>query len=168
MTYKVDRLFGKAGAAIELLSWTLLRMLASAMFMTHGYSKLFGDNLQVFRGGGMTTVNIADTIVFAMPWNINALFVAGVIEFFGGLLILIGLWTHMISFVAMVLMIMAYATAHLAWFPTMNNGELAAMYFLVYLALFSLGPGGFSLDALLERQRQKKQRGKRGVHGIPV
>ena len=168
MIHQVNRLFGKAGAALEQISWTLLRVLASAMFMTHGYAKLFGQNPQVFRGGGMTTVNMADTIVFAMPFNINALFVAGVIELFGGLLILVGLWTHMVSFFAMLLMVMAYATAHFAWFPTLNNGELAAMYFLVYLSLFSIGPGPFSLDAVFETRRQKKQRDKRNAHGIPV
>jgi len=167
MMHKLDRFFGKAGESLEQLSWTVLRMLASAMFMTHGYAKLFGENPQVFRGGGMTTVNIANTIVFAMPLNINALFVAGVIELFGGLLILIGLWTHMISFIAMLLMAMAYLTAHFAWFPTLNNGELAAMYFLVYLALFSTGPGQFSLDWLFEQRRQKKQKNKREAHGIP-
>jgi putative oxidoreductase len=46
-------------------------------------------------------------------------------------------------------MVMAYLSAHAAWFPTLNNGELAAMYFMVYLAIFAKGAGPISLDAKL-------------------
>lgn len=46
-------------------------------------------------------------------------------------------------------MVMAYLSAHPAWFPTLNNGELAAMYFMVYLCIFAYGPGKFSLDHVL-------------------
>lgn len=167
MMHAVDRLFGKVGQLMQEFSWLLMRVLGSAMFMTHGYSKLFGENPQPFQNGGMTTVNIADTIVFAMPMDINALYIAGVIELFGGLLILIGLWTHLLAFFALILMIMAYATAHLAWFPTLNNGELAAMYFLLYLVLFSFGPGQISLDAALARRRESKKKDKMDAVGLP-
>ena len=47
---------------------------------------------------------------------------------------------------AAILMVMAYLTAHPAWFPTLNNGELAAMYFLVWFVIFAYGPGRLSLD----------------------
>ena len=157
MLHKVDRLFGKLGEFTQALAWLLLRVVASAMLMTHGFDKLFGDNPQAFRGSGMTTVNIGDSIAFAMPWDLNALFVAGVIEFFGGLLLLLGLWTHMMALLAVLLMIMAYSVAHLAWFPTLNNGELAAMYFLVYLALFAYGPGDYSLDYWFALRRHRKK-----------
>ena len=110
--------------------------------------------------GGMTTVNIGDMIVFAMPLELNALWIAGVIELFGGALLVLGLWTHIMAFFALVLMIMAYATAHLAWFPTLNNGELAAMYFLAYLILFTFGAGEFSADAWLAERRQERRRDK--------
>lgn len=157
MLHKLDNLFGRAGAALQEIAWLLLRVLPSAMFMTHGYAKLFGDNPQPFREAGMTRVEIGDNLVFAMPWELNALFIAGAIELFGGLLLVLGLWTHMIAFLATVLMIMAYAVAHLAWFPTLNNGELAALYFVVYLALFAYGPGTLSVDNWLDLRRQEKR-----------
>ncbi len=160
MLYKVDRLFGSVGASYQDFSWALMRLLGSAMFMTHGFSKLFGENPQVFRGGGMTTVSIGESISFAMPLDINALFIAGVIEFFGGLLLAIGLWTHLMALLAAILMVMAYLTAHLAWFPTLNRGELAAMYFLMYLVLFTFGGGQFSVDTWMAARRQKKQQDK--------
>jgi putative oxidoreductase len=157
MFYHINRFFGMAGGVLKEINWLLLRVLGSAMFMTHGYDKLFGENTQVFRNGGMMTVNIGEQIMFDMPWALNALFVAGVIELLGGFLILLGLWTHIVAFIAVLLMAMAYAVAHLAWFPTLNGGELAAMYFLVYLVLFSHGPGAISLDRLFERRRDAKQ-----------
>ena len=139
-------------------SWTLLRILGSAMFMTHGYGKLFGENAQPFMGGGMTTINIADLVSWPIPMEINALFIAGVVEFFGGLLIAIGLWTHLAAILAAFIMLMAYLTAHLAWFPTLNNGELAAMYFVAFLVIFSFGPGPCSADTWLSVRRQEKRK----------
>lgn len=160
MLGKIDGFIGRLTEDSRDAAWCLMRVLASAMFMTHGFSKLFGENPQALMGSGMTSVNIGDVIVFPMPLELNALFIAGVIEFFGGLLILIGLWTHLIAMLAMLLMVMAYLTAHLAWFPTLNRGELAAMYFLVYLLLFSFGPGSFSVDTWLAMRRQEKQQKK--------
>ncbi len=140
--------------------WTLFRILTAAMFMTHGFGKLFGENPQPPTGGGMTSVNIGDLITFPMPMEINALFIAGAVEFFGGLLILIGLWTHLAALIAAFIMLMAYLTAHLAWFPTLNNGELAAMYFTAFLVVFAFGPGPYSMDTWLSVRRQEKRKDK--------
>ena len=105
-------------------------------------------------------MNIGDVISFPMPFEVNALFLAGSIELFGGLLILVGLWAHLIAFVAMLNMLMAYLIAHIAWFPTLNNGELAAMYFLTYLILFTFGPGPVSADYWLAERRREKHKEK--------
>ena len=137
-----------------------MRVLVSAMFMTHGFEKLFGENPESFRGDGMTVINIAEVVSWPIPFELNAFFIAGTIEFFAGALILIGLWTHIAALLALVEMIMAYAIMHLAWFPTVNDGELAFMYLLVYLAIFSFGAGQFSVDAFLEMRRQEKRQKK--------
>lgn len=160
MIGKIDSLFGRMGENLKDFSWLAFRMLSSAMFMTHGFSKLFGETPQPMTGGGMTSINIGELISYPLPMEINALFIAGVVEFFGGALILIGLWTHLAAFIALVIMIMAYLTAHLAWFPTLNNGELAAMYILSYLVIFSFGPGQISLDTWLSVRRQEKRQAK--------
>jgi uncharacterized membrane protein YphA (DoxX/SURF4 family) len=65
-------------------------------------------------GGGMTSINIADLISLTIPMEINALFITGVVEFFEGLLILIGLWTHITALLATFIMLMAHLTAHTA------------------------------------------------------
>ncbi|MDO8909307.1 MAG: DoxX family protein [Pseudohongiella sp.] len=124
----------------QTLSWTIFRVLSSAMFMTHGWPKMFGDRTQPFFGG---------MGFFGIDVGINMLWIAGAIELFGGALLVLGLFTRYIAALAAILMVMAYLAAHPAWFPTLNNGELAAMYFLTYFVLFAFGPGKISLDAML-------------------
>jgi len=141
-------------------SWTIFRLLVAAMFMTHGYAKLLGDSPAVPVGRGMTRLEIGDLVSYAVPMDINLLFVAGVIELAGGALILIGLWTHLVALLALGTMTFAYAIAHLAWFPTLNGGELAAMYWASFLILFTFGAGPFSVDTWLEIRRQEKQHKK--------
>ena len=156
MLTRIDSFLGKIGGRFQDISWTVFRVLVAAMFMTHGFDKLFGENPQPFTGGGMTSLNIGELISIPMPLEINLLFIAGTIEFFVGFLILIGLWIHLVAAIAIVQMLMAYLIAHLAWFPTINNGELAAMYFLAYLILFAYGAGPYSLDTWLAKKRQQK------------
>lgn len=158
MLGKINSLFAGSAENSKEVTWTLFRVFSAAMFMTHGYAKLFGENPQPYMGGGMTTINIADLISWPIPMEINALFIAGVVELFGGALILIGLWTHLAALLATFIMLMAYLTAHLAWFPTFNNGELAAMYFFSFLAIFSFGPGPYSADTWLAVRRQEKRK----------
>lgn len=146
-------------------SWTLFRVLSSAMFMTHGFGKLFGENPQPFMGGGVTSINIGELISIPIPLEINALFITGVIEFFGGMLILLGLWTQLIALLAAFIMVMAYLTAHLAWFPTLNRGELATMYIISYLVIFAFGPGPYSVDAWLDARRLEKRRDETPLKG---
>jgi putative oxidoreductase len=138
------RLLDSTATNTQALAWAALRILSSAMFMTHGYAKLFGERAQPFIGG---------MDFFGIDVAINMLWVAGFIEFFGGAFLVLGLYTRPIALLAAILMIMAYLSAHAAWFPTLNNGELAAMYFLSYLSIFAFGPGKFSLDQNLFSKR---------------
>ena len=150
---RLNNLVEKARENLRDYAWLLFRVFVSAMFITHGYGKLLGENPQPFTGGGMTTVNIGELISIPMPFDINALFLAGSVELVGGTLILIGLWTHLAALIAALEMLMAYLIAHLAWFPTLNNGELAAMYFFSFLIIFCIEPGKISLDAWLEARK---------------
>ncbi len=124
----------------EPWTWLLLRVLTSLMFITHGWPKLFGWGERaaqpVFGGMGFFGVDV----------GLNMLWLAGVIEVVGGLLLVVGLWTRWAALASAVLMVMAYLAAHPAWFPTLNGGEAAALYFLIYAAIFARGPGKYSLD----------------------
>ena len=123
------------------VTWDLLRVVSGLMLVVgHGYGKMFGEKSQPFLGG---------LDFFGIDLGINMLWVAGFIEFHVGILVILGLFTRWAALVTAILMAMAYFSSHLAWFPTINRGELATVYFLVFMAIFSYGPGPFSLDAKL-------------------
>jgi putative oxidoreductase len=69
-------------------------------------------------------------------------------ELFGGLLLLLGLFTRPVAFVLSGLMAFAYFIAHApqGFWPLLNRGELAALYCFVFLYLAAAGGGPWSLD----------------------
>lgn len=111
----------------------LLRIMTGFLFVPHGAQKLFGVL-------GKSAVDL-----FSLSG------VAGVLEFFGGLAILLGLFTRPVAFVLSGLMAAAYLLAHSfdAFWPILNGGELAALYCFVFLFLSAYGGGQFSLDGWL-------------------
>ncbi|HLA64895.1 MAG TPA: DoxX family protein [Rhodothermales bacterium] len=122
---------------------TILRVAAGLMFMQHGAQKLFG----VLGGvdGAGASVPLASLMGFG-----------GVVEFFGGLLVALGLFTRPVAALAVVQMIAAYFMAHApqGGLPVQNQGELALLYAAVFAALVGLGAGPWSLDAVLfDRKR---------------
>lgn len=111
----------------------LLRIAAGLLFMQHGAQKLFGwlDGNQI------------ESLATMMG-------AAGVLEFFGGLLIVLGLLTRPVAFLLSGQMAVAYWTAHApggVW-PVLNGGELAALYSFVFLFFAAAGGGAFSVDGL--------------------
>lgn len=84
--------------------------------------------------------------------------VAGVLETFGGVLIILGLMTRPTAFILSGQMAVAYFWIHastrgLWWWG--NGGELAALFSWSFLLLAALGGGGFSLDAWLAKRKAK-------------
>lgn len=125
----------------QTVSWELLRIVSGLMLVVgHGYGKMFGEKMQPFTGG---------KDFFGIDLGINMLWIAGFIEFYIGILVILGLFTRWVALLTATLMVMAYLSSHAAWFPTFNGGELATVYFLVFMAIFAYGPGPFSLDAKL-------------------
>jgi putative oxidoreductase len=81
--------------------------------------------------------------------------VAGVLEFFGGAAILLGLFTRPVAFLLSGELAIAYFLAHQshgAW-PIQNHGESAVLYSFIFLFIAAHGAGGFSLDAMRHRKR---------------
>ncbi|HET7321686.1 MAG TPA: DoxX family protein [Longimicrobiaceae bacterium] len=125
---------------------TILRILTGLLFMQHGAQKLFGL-LGGFGGPGRTA-----ELMSQMGG-------AGVIEFFGGLLIVLGLLTRVAAAVAAIEMLVAYSMAHFPggpW-PILNHGEPALLYFAVFLSLTGSGAGPFSVDRALQRMRTPRE-----------
>ena len=138
------------------LGLALLRIVAGLLFMQHGVQKLFGWF------GGMGAPG-ATAELFSMMG------LAGVLETFGGLMIVLGLFTRPVAFVLAGEMAVAYFMAHLPQgpVPLLNGGELAVLYCFIYLFFATNGPGRFSLDAMMGRNRSDARDAnlaREGVH----
>ena len=80
-------------------------------------------------------------------------YAGGAIEFFGGLLVMLGLFTRWAGFLCSGMMAVAYWWAHgtKAFFPLLNGGELAVLYCFVFLFISAHGPGPWSVDGLMRK-----------------
>ena len=117
---------------------SVLRIMTGFLFLWHGTQKLFG-----FPPSGSTG---------EVPAFIK--YGAGGLEFVGGILIMIGLFTRPTAFIMSGLMAVAYFMAHglNAFLPIVNKGELAVLYCFVFLYLFFAGGGAWSLDNLISKK----------------
>jgi putative oxidoreductase len=75
--------------------------------------------------------------------------IGGILEFFGGLLLLIGLFTRPVAFLLSGQMAVAYFLYHApqGFLPLQNGGELAALYSFLFLFLFFADGGEWSVDS---------------------
>lgn len=125
----------------ESVTLNALRIVAGFVFWQHGAQKLLG-----WMGGDQVSSVL------------SLLGVAGVLEFFGGILIVLGLFTRPVAFILAGEMAVAYFLAHVGGaetltarlFPVMNGGEPAVLYCFIFLLLTAFGPGRFSLDSRLQ------------------
>ena len=81
--------------------------------------------------------------------------IGGVLEFFGGLAIVLGLLTRPVAFILSGEMAVAYWQFHApngAW-PVQNQGVPAVLFCFIFLYMAARGGGDLSLDALLRRKR---------------
>jgi putative oxidoreductase len=133
---------GKFGEKHYNLTLNALRIMAGFLFMTHGGAKLFG-----WFGAQAS---------FTEFWPMG---VAGILEFFGGLAIALGLFTRYVAFVVAGEMAVAYfwrhvggSETHSIW-PWENRGELAVLYCFVWLFIWASGGGTKTLDAWLAKRK---------------
>lgn len=121
--------------------YAAMRVAVGLSFTQHGLQKMFGLLGGVGSGGQAQLFSLLGA--------------AGVIEFFGGLLIALGLYGSLVAFIAVLEMIYAYSTVHAprGGAPIENGGELAVLYGFVFLYIAARGSGPFSLDAWRRRSR---------------
>ena len=119
---------------------SVLRIITGFLLMAHGAQKLFGF---------LAPPGMPSFPTFSLMW------VAGVLEFFGGALILLGLFTRPVAFILSGLLAVAYFTAHApgGFWPLQNKGELAVLYCFVFLFFAVAGGGEWAVDRLLGRGR---------------
>ena len=113
--------------------YALLRIVTGFLFLWHGLGKLAG---------------------FPSPPPPEApafiIWVAGPIELFGGLLVMLGLFTRPAAFLCSGLMAAAYWMAHGLRhpLPVVNQGELAVLYCFAFLYMAARGSGRWSVDGM--------------------
>ena len=127
----------------EHVAYGLLRVVAGLLFFQAGGMKLLGWF------GGMPGHASATAPFMSQIW------IGGVLEFFGGIAIMLGLLTRPVAFILSGEMAVAYWQFHApggAW-PIQNHGEPAVLLCFIFLYIAAAGGGSFSLDALLCRKR---------------
>ena len=130
----------------QRLALALLRIVAAGLMMQHGVQKLFGLLGGVNGQGG--------TVQLMSQFGL-----AGILETFVALLVLVGLFTRPAAFILAGEMAVAFFQAHFprAFWPIENGGELPVLLCFVFLFFAAFGAGSFSLDALLARNKESVQ-----------
>ena len=139
MLNRIETSLASEGA--QNLGLLLLRVFPGLVFTFHGAQKLFG----AFGGGGLQgTTQFFESI--GIPFaSLNAA-MAGGIEFFGGLALIAGVATRLVSLPLVVTMIVAIVTVHPSGFDARQGGmEYPLTLAGVTAAVFLLGPGRFRL-----------------------
>lgn len=143
-----DSFYSKWGP--RLLS--VLRIIAAFLLLQHGLQKVFGVLMPPAQPGAPQSHG--EFQLFSLMG------VAGILEFVGPVLLLLGLFTRPVAFILSGLMAVAYFMGHApgGFWPILNRGELAALYSFVFLYLAAAGGGVWSLDRLLHRDQPKYYR----------
>lgn len=130
-----------AGLVAKWSAWgpqlqSVLRIVAALLFMMAGTMKLFAFPAGMPPDGGTARL-------------LSEVWIGGVLEAFGGVLILVGLCTRPVAFVLSGEMAVAYFQFHSpqGFWPVMNGGMAAVLYCFVWLYFSAAGAGPWSLDA---------------------
>ncbi len=115
---------------------SVLRIVTAFLFMQFGMAKLFAFPAAIMPGGVTAPV-------------VSLVGLASILETFGGLLLLLGLFTRPVAFIVAGEMAIAYFLGHApqGFWPVLNQGHPAIMFCFVWLYISAAGPGPWSLDA---------------------
>ncbi|HEX7175743.1 MAG TPA: DoxX family protein [Pyrinomonadaceae bacterium] len=125
---------------------SVLRIVSGLLMLQHGTQKVFGWPPPAAPG--------ARPPAAFDPTSLMG--IVGLLELFGGLLLLIGLFTRPAAFILSGMMAVAYFIGHFsigAFWPIQNSGELAVLYCFIFLYLSAAGGGPWSVDACLPGRR---------------
>jgi putative oxidoreductase len=127
-------------------SYPIVRITTGLLLVPHGAQKLFGW----FGGHGLAGTGQFFADGLGLHPGILFAFLAGAVEFFGGLALALGLLTRPAALAVAVLLAVAL-TVHIpnGFFWTAGGYEYPLMWGLLAVAIFLRGGGGFSLDRRL-------------------
>lgn len=106
----------------------LLRLGVGYIFIVHGWGKLTGiEGTAGFFGG------LGVPIPLVMAW------VVAIVEFFGGIMVIVGAYTKIVNLLLAITMAVAIIIQE-------GNFEIELILFLVTFSLFMVGAGNYSID----------------------
>ena len=133
---------------LKPLSLLLLRLVLGAIFIYHGYPKLFGHTREAVQG----FVRLGFPGYFA--------YISGLIEFFGGCMLIAGLFTRVAGLLLTSEMAIGiWKVGHLAADPmAVRNYETPLVLAVSAFALATLGAGVVSFDQAIFREGRSAPR----------
>ncbi len=130
--------FREKGVSLLIL---VIRVFFGVLFFLHGLDKLMNFNSLVG--------NYPNVLGFG---SYMTLMVTIFIEFCLSLFLIAGLMQRIVTIPMFLSMAVAFFGVHDAILP---EGELALIYLIVFLGLFLVGPGKYSVDYLIDRKVRK-------------
>ena len=138
-------------ANLDLWAHTLIRVALALILIPHGMQKLFGS----FGGPGMANFTgllqkfgYSPAVANLVAWPIALL------EFVGGIMLLVGLFTRPVAFAVLIFMLEAarfhYGLGGFFWTGRGNEYPLILAVISIYLIIRGAGP--YSVDAKMSKE----------------
>lgn len=124
----------------------LLRVVAAAFMLTHGYPKL----MQFFSD---EPIQFADILGLG---PVVSLALSAFAEVVCAIFVLIGLFTRVATLILVINMAVAAFYAHAA--DPFSVKEMALLYLLIFVCIHLMGAGRYSVDEAIYRSSAKRQR----------
>jgi putative oxidoreductase len=133
--------------SIAPYSYALVRFIAGAILILHGYNKLFVTGVQ----------GVADHVVtvLGLPMPLAWAYFIGILECFGGAALAIGFLTRPIAFLLTIefAVITLWHSSNGYMFSSPHGGyEYPLVLLVVYFAIFFRGAGRCSIDRMIGKE----------------
>jgi putative oxidoreductase len=137
--------------SLKPLGLLLLRVGLGVIFIAHGYPKLFAQTQAAMQG------------FERMGFPSYFVYIAGVVEFFGGVTLILGLFTRIAGLLLAGEMAVAILKVHLPQGPVtvVTNYEFPLALAVAAFALATVGAGMISLDHAVFREDRRAPRKSR-------
>lgn len=125
-------------------AYTLIRVALGLILIPHGYAKLFGND---------AVPASRNFVHFGWAYPLAWAYFIGAVEFFGGILLALGLFTRIAAAAFVIEMaVISFAVLYPNWSWGRHGMEYALFMGIVALAIFLRGGGRWSLDRLIGRE----------------